>query len=438
MPNRIITESTLRELLKLRTETKNLDFKGRLSFDKDQQDARLDLIKDVLAMANTQDGGTIIIGVRDGTYDVEGLTEVQYDSFDQTKVNDFLHRYADPKHSCQVYKLLFNDERLVVITVPEFAPDPIICKADAHSTDQKRLILRKGAVYMRTAKATSEVISDAQEMRAFIGRAMSKRRAELLASIQALFQGGTAIPEKERNSPYESELANAASFFDNVVDTQGGNLAYWQVSAHPVEYVAARIASQMDVRERVSRAAVSIRGWDFPHTDPEQTSNFAKGFQSQTNWMHYNEAFRAFFSGFFAWRGILREDGIRAQQKEAKRTPQLSFVGLIYSISEYFAFFERYYSTLAPDEMIRYRIALVGTMNRALVSDHFWVDLYGQCRSIEPEIVIEREISVAELQAGYRRVANEIVRGILAIFNCNDVNETTIATWQERFFNRQF
>lgn len=72
-------------------------------------------------MANTQDGGRIVIGVRDSEFVLVGLSETAFSAFNQTKVNYFLKKYTDPKHSVQVHKeIVGDDKRVVVIDVPEF------------------------------------------------------------------------------------------------------------------------------------------------------------------------------------------------------------------------------------------------------------------------------------------------------------------------------
>jgi predicted HTH transcriptional regulator len=135
----MVRESELEELLSQRTETKNLDCKASFNWDKADNDAKCELVKDILAFLNTQDGGQIIIGVRDDTLEAVGMADADFSSFDTTKLNDFLHRYTDPQSSCEVQKLTSNGLKLVVITILEFKDIPVICKKAANSSkDQSK------------------------------------------------------------------------------------------------------------------------------------------------------------------------------------------------------------------------------------------------------------------------------------------------------------
>ena len=162
------------QLIKIKTESKNLDYKESLNWDKSSDEEKQRITKDILAMANTQDGGRIVFGIRDSDFEFIGLSDDDFKSFDQTKVNDFLHKYTEPKFSCQVYKYLIDEKYVVVIDIPEFQEVPIICKKDAHSSIDNKQILKKGQIYIRTEKASSESIPSVQEMRELLGRAIAK------------------------------------------------------------------------------------------------------------------------------------------------------------------------------------------------------------------------------------------------------------------------
>lgn len=166
----MITEDTLKTLLGRRTEFKNLDYKGLMNWATASNEEKCELVKDILAMMNTQDGGQIIIGVEDKTYDPIGLTEADFESFDPTKVNDFVRKFTDSLASCQVQKLTLDGKKFIVIDVLEFTDVPIICKAGANSSENK-LILKRGGVYIRTDKPSSELVSSAEEMRELMGLA---------------------------------------------------------------------------------------------------------------------------------------------------------------------------------------------------------------------------------------------------------------------------
>jgi predicted HTH transcriptional regulator len=90
----LLTEKDFVELLAAKSETKSLDYKQSMNWITATTPEKAELIKDVLAMANTQDGGRIIFGVRNGDFEPTGLTAEDLRSFDVTPFTDFLNRYA--------------------------------------------------------------------------------------------------------------------------------------------------------------------------------------------------------------------------------------------------------------------------------------------------------------------------------------------------------
>jgi predicted HTH transcriptional regulator len=134
----------IEHFLQLKSEGKNLDYKQGLNWATCSNDEKAEIVKDILAMSNTQDGGRIIFGVRDNDFEPLGMSDEESASFDQTKINDFLHKYTDPKFTCHVYKRVVDGKKFVIIDVPEFTETPIVCKQDANSSKGGKLILRRG------------------------------------------------------------------------------------------------------------------------------------------------------------------------------------------------------------------------------------------------------------------------------------------------------
>src|SRR5208283_4449313 len=147
---------------------------------------------------------------------------------------DFARRFTDPPFACTVYKFMIDGRRTVVIEVPEFSEVPIICKADANSSNEPRkTILKKGGLYARTDKPSSELVSSAEEMRDIIGRASRKKREELLRSIRALIEGNAVPPEAEARHVYDAELGDAEAFFVNTLPPGFNDQGHWEVNAYP-------------------------------------------------------------------------------------------------------------------------------------------------------------------------------------------------------------
>ena len=74
-------------MLERQAESRGLDYKAPMSFGPGNRE-KAKIIKCLMAFANTQDGGSILVGVSEasGKFVSSGLTDRQADSFDQSKV----------------------------------------------------------------------------------------------------------------------------------------------------------------------------------------------------------------------------------------------------------------------------------------------------------------------------------------------------------------
>jgi predicted HTH transcriptional regulator len=138
------------ELIQRKAETANLDYKAGFEWTKQNRDLQLELVRDMMAMANTRDGGTIILGVADGSYAINGITAGMIQSLDQTDIGQMLASYADTAVAFEVQKAKVDGKDMVAIRVAEFEQDPVICTQAAFGRDPSKPILRSGAAYIRS------------------------------------------------------------------------------------------------------------------------------------------------------------------------------------------------------------------------------------------------------------------------------------------------
>ena len=424
----MLLEEDIRQLLKIKTESKNLDYKEGLNWDTSPKDKKLEIVKDILAMANTQDGGKIIFGVKDSDYDFIGLSEVDFKSFDPTKVNDFLHNYTEPQHSCQVYKYKIDEKYVVVIDVPEFPEVPIICKKDFYSSDNNKQILKKGQIYIRTEKASSEAISSVEEMREFLGRALTKKGDELLHSIERLIKGKPIKPTEESEEKNREEIKEADDFLSQNIGEGLKKNGYWEVIAYPTQYSPKRIPDHKTIKELIKKSRVQLSGWYFPHIDNENSSNFSKGRESYTTWIMI-EGYRAYQSGLFVWKKVFWED--INDYKTHDNMLALSSESAVWSITEFFLFFKRYYEEIDIESDLHIKIVLNGTKDRKLVDLDSLRPQFGKYSAVkENSVTIEENLKVVDLKAAYKEIANRIARRIFSIFDWDDASEAMIDNWQ--------
>jgi len=427
-----LSEEDIRQLIALKTETKNLDYKESFNWDNTSKDEKLGIIKDILAMANTQDGGRIIFGVRDSDFDFIEMLEDDFNSFDQTKVNDLVHNYTNPKHSCQVYKHIIDGKYVVAIDTPEFAEVPIICTTDVHSSvDPNKQILKKGQIYIRTDKATTEVVSSPEEMRELLGRALAKKGDELLGMIEHLIKGKPLKTSEDSKEKYGAEISEAEKFLRENIGGKLEDYGQWTIYAYPTDYDPNRISDHRKIKDLIHKAEVTLIGWPFPHTQEGNAVNFTKGTQSHTIHDIYIEGYRAYKSGLFFWQRAFWEDVDRRESEEGKRV--LSYPYLIWLVTEFLLFSRRYYDEISPQSDLHFRIHLTGTKDRKLVTFDRSRDFFSQSHiASDDPIFVEKDVKVVDLRASYKEIACDVVRGIFAVFNWDDVTEKFIDGWQTK------
>lgn len=170
-------------------ESQSLDFKGPCSWDIKS------LAKDILAFSNVQDGGYIVIGFDDKSFERVGITDEQLATFEQETMQDQVTKYADPFVTFAVHKIVDdNGLKFVVIRVLEFPEVPVVCKADSSDTHQGRIYYRS-----RRRRPESEAVSNSFDLRDILDRAtikiMAKRKSQ-----------GYTTESTEQKSYYDEEL----------------------------------------------------------------------------------------------------------------------------------------------------------------------------------------------------------------------------------------
>lgn len=431
----MLSEDDLRQILNFKTEGKNQDYKESLNWSKAGTDQKVNLVKDVLAFANTQDGGRIVIGIRDSDYEKVGLSKEDFESFDQTKINDFVEKYTDPKHRCQVYKKEYEGKRYVIIDVPEFSDTPVICKRDANSTKKPRAtILKGGQLYIRTDKGDSVPVPDAEEMRALLGRAVVRKRDELLASMNSLFRK-PGQPVQRVREQYESENQQAQQFFAECLGSHLKGFGTVEFCCYPTSYQHDRVPDPRQLAHHITSAKVASRGWEYPYTNVNgedgAASYIEKGRQSYTIYRRDIEAYRAYQSGLFVWHAAMWED-VEGYEKDGR--PLLSFIGLIVAVAEFLTFYRRYYGVIASDSDLQVKLLLRGTKGRMLAS--LTPDRLLRQRFIAQvdSIKVEKNTNVTELGSSLRDVTTDVVREIFLMFNWENAGREHVDQWLDRYF----
>src|SRR5262245_2924910 len=257
--NHGLVDAELGRIVDAAGETPHNDAKRAMTWDNHVESAGL--AKDILALANTRDGGAIVIGKREdsGKFFLDGLTPDQKASFDTTKVAQWVNARCAPPVTLTVYHFDRDGTSLVVITVAEFGDIPVICTKDFNDPKTSKPILREGAIYVRTANTASEPLRRSEDVRALIGLATRKQADQLIASFEAVMKGRPLIPPPQVEDPYQAELADIKA--DLVADLGSAlGVGEWYFSFRPTIHVEGRWANLEQLREAVERHTVQLRG----------------------------------------------------------------------------------------------------------------------------------------------------------------------------------
>lgn len=374
-----------------------------------QKKHKCEIVKDILAMANTKDGGKIIFGVRDSDFETVGLDQSSFNSFDPTKVNDFLKNYTDPRFTVSVTKQVVEQKNIVVIEIPEYKEIPIICKK------QYPQILKKGEIYIRTGEPCSKTIQTSEDMRNFLGRAITKKSDQLLKNIKNIITGKPKDISKENKIKYEEEIDEAKEFLKNEIGNKIEHTGYFEIVVEPNNYNESKIENNSILKNHFEESIVNISGWSFPyiHNLPASGSNtnFDRGFQSFTDISGTDvEGFRIYKSGLYIMYKAFLDD-----LRMGEATSYISAAEIIVNLTELFLFIKRFYGNFMEQEDLSIKIILHNCLDRDLDLGQGFSRYDYKCHQDNPKI--KNTYKVINIKADYIEEARKLIEQIFFIFN---------------------
>ncbi len=266
-------------------------------------------------------------------------------------------------------------------------------------------------------------------MQALLDVAIQKRGDALLQQIRDL-AGATVVAPSRAELPeeYRSELDRSKELFEREGLVEG----FWQLAVFPADYEENRIAALSRLQKVRRESAVSIRGWDFPHVDPEHDAVFEDGLESVTHWSRYHEAHRIYRSGLFSWRRRFAEDYTE------HLTGSLSYVSTIYSFTEFFVFASRFASLVMESGDVYVQLLASGLHGRQLFSDASSAVIFpGEYSTAASEFRYPLRLALGELRASHLDLARDAVLLFLGLFGAEFASEA-IEQWQRKFIERRF
>jgi hypothetical protein len=417
--NEIQTEEELRKWIGNNPESRNLDYKERFNWYDSKDGDKGAIAKDIIALANSPGGGRLIFGIRNKDYKIVGLSDADYESFDQTSINDFMNRFTAPQHTCIIYKRSIGEKKIAVIYVPEFRDNLIICKSNCPKSKGKGLILETEALYIRTERAESIKVEYSKEIIELIARLIEKKSNKSLESMQigASMEG------------YERELEKAERLLDDQIWADIKQNPHWQLIAHPANYNESLISDAFSIKEYLIDAMVDSNYGDLPYSIKNgKTSNFNDGFLSYCVMEGHQEGLIGFKSGLLLYRR-----SINFQENDDVRK-KINPSEIIHPVYVMCIFLFKYYKSILSRHPIEFEIKMERP-NILFIPETTRKDymILSDKECIDESIKSKKEFLSGQSITNCQELSKSIVREIFSCFNFNP-DDSFIESFQVGIF----
>jgi hypothetical protein len=419
-------------------ESKSLDYKGPMSWDANDKRKCCELVKDVLAFANTE-GGYIVIGVSeaDEGFELTGVSIEQAGSFEPSAICQFVQKYSDPPINVRVQKVVHQQKNFVILEIPRFSDTPHLCQKDFP------YVLSDRTLYVRTDNNESAQIKSSADFRVVIENAIRNRKDSLLSSFRAILTGtqleGPTTPQAEEQ--FQVQIDAARRRFDEVYCLgEKGYTFFIETTFIPEDFDQYRFSSNR-LRSAAQQASVTFTGWPFLaiHYDrPDWLSFTDDGLEGIVSWQDFAKK-----DAFDFWRfnesGLFYKKELNGLSDSAP--PLISAQDIVRHFAEAIHCMTRLYEGLFEDsEFMKLRATFFGTRGRSLT----WNSIYpfrpqstGYVAN-RPQLEATAFYSLAEWRAGTSDHAIELASNIMSSFGLRSPDVETMKKWITDLFNRRF
>ena len=87
--------------------------------------------------------------------------------------------------------------------------------------------------------------------------------------------------------------------------------------------------------------------------------------------------------------------------------------------------------------LIEAKIVANNTKDRRLIERNSSIILHDRYYCSDNIMTFEKTINIVDLKSSFKEIANEVIRGILFLFNCEDISSQTISGWQDKLLSRK-
>jgi len=251
-------------------EGRTLEYKRSASWDDTR--FRLKLVRTILAMANTPDGGSIIIGVPEATgvhvARPAGMMPEHVATYREDLVKDEVAKFASPRVDIRMSVEHCGGGDYVWIRIDPFDALPVVCKRNGPDLPGGAGLCA-GRVYCRPAsgRPRTESVQGEWEMRDILDRAVEleigRRRA----------RGGTA-PSSSPAQPADLAIERFNHEADAVEQAASGDVVdricaagYWRFRLQPLREDPEHAPGIVELQELAQQLRISLQGSEFPPLD---------------------------------------------------------------------------------------------------------------------------------------------------------------------------
>ena len=160
-----MTKEDFERLIASKNENSNFEVKGDSAYGKE-------LIKDIVAISNVKYGGNIIIGIKNITFEKEGVSTKNLETYNIDIIKGDVSKYFEPSFdlSLEIYTDVDDgNKNYCIIKIAEFDETPIICKKVLNNSENKIIAGIGDVLYRNTnGRTQSGRINNYNDMRKLI------------------------------------------------------------------------------------------------------------------------------------------------------------------------------------------------------------------------------------------------------------------------------
>jgi hypothetical protein len=388
------------------------------------------VVRGAMAMANRRGGGIIIIGVSetDAGLSFDGLTPEQFATWKYESLASGLNSYTSIPIEFERLEYEHDGKKFLVLDTHEFDSVPVMCVKEYLDNsnpnlpvDQRKVILRPGAFYVRTLnKPESKEMLTSEEARTLFMLAGDKG-IQTFVTHTKLASINIALRPQDKEL-FDCQLDGWTSPLLEEIRSRG----YWDIRIRPVTFQKERM-SLSELYPLLVRAHLDYRGWEFPYVTRQMPNrgNDWIGFEIQEQWAL--QAWRFFQSGqFVAHVGVLedwtdkRED---SKVLEGTYSKLLATREVIYRLTEIFGLASRLAMTdvYHDEQTVVVDLRLCNIQNRQLYGReiHLLPSLHGYITSADDIPCPTQLLAKEDVIARPHELARDAARYIFERFGYN-------------------